>query len=203
MPVSEYDLSFYLEADRLALRRPPWPLWKVLLRGDVIWQFQTALRICEYLDRLPRPPLSVKMGRRVFRWWLERQKVKLAFSIPLHVFGPGLSIAHYGTIVVNENARIGANCRIHVDVNIGSAAGAPLEAPTLGDNIYIGPGAKLYGAIHIASGIAIGANSVVNKDFLEANISIAGVPARKISEGGSHGLLIRATEGLTATRGKP
>lgn len=37
---------------------------------------------------------------------------KLGFSIGLNVFGPGLSIAHYGCIVVNSGARIGTNCRI-------------------------------------------------------------------------------------------
>jgi serine O-acetyltransferase len=51
--------------------------------------------------------------------------------------------------------------------------------------VYIAPGAKIYGAIEIADNIAIGANAVVNKSFLEPNITIAGVPARKISDKGS------------------
>lgn len=38
---------------------------------------------------------------------------KLSISIKPNVFGPGLSIAHYGGIVVNPNAHIGSNCRIH------------------------------------------------------------------------------------------
>ena len=102
-----------------------------------------------------------------------------------NVFGPGLSIGHHGTIVVNGNSKVGANCRIHVCVSIGTKAGYSDVAPTLGDNIYIGPGAKLFGSIYIADGIAIGANSVVNKPFKEQNITIAGIPARKISSKGS------------------
>ncbi len=60
----------------------------------------------------------------------------------------------------------------------------------IGNNVYIGPGARIFGDIEIADGIAIGANAVVNRSFLEPGITIAGVPARKISDKGSKGLLI-------------
>lgn len=56
--------------------------------------------------------------------------------------------------------------------------------------MYIGPGAKIFGDIFIADNIAIGANAVVNKSFYESNITIAGVPAKKISNKGSKGLLV-------------
>ncbi|VBB39422.1 hypothetical protein TRIP_E190340 [uncultured Spirochaetota bacterium] len=52
----------------------------------------------------------------------------------------------------------------------------------IGNNAYIGPGAKLFGGITIADKIVIGANSVVNKSFYTPNISIAGVPAKVISQ---------------------
>lgn len=119
-----------------------------------------------------------------YKYRLNRFGKKLGFSIGVNVAGPGLSLPHRGTIVINKNARIGANCRIHVCVNIG-ASGGKVEAPQIGNNVYIAPGAKLYGAITIADGIAIGANSVVNNSFLEPNITIAGVPAKKIGVGGS------------------
>lgn len=110
------------------------------------------------------------------------------FEIPLNCFGKGLSIAHLGPIVVNGGAKIGDNCRIHVGVNIGTAAGFADSAPDIGDNVYIAPGVKIYGKIRIADGIAIGANAVVNKSFLTPNISIAGVPAKQISSKGTNGL---------------
>ncbi len=115
--------------------------------------------------------------------------IKLGFSIPLNVFDSGLSIAHIGPIIVNGGAKIGKNCRIHVGVNIGTKAGFEHDAPILGDNIYIGPGAKLFGKIHIADNIAIGANAVVNKSFAETGISIAGVPAKKISNKGTKNII--------------
>jgi serine O-acetyltransferase len=103
----------------------------------------------------------------------------LGFSIPINVFGPGLAIAHYGTIVINKNVRVGKNCRLHTCTNIGASGGSE-KAPHIGDNVYIAPGAKIFGDIKIASNIAIAANAAVGKSFEEENIMIGGVPAKKI-----------------------
>lgn len=70
---------------------------------------------------------------------------------------------------------------MEVCVNIG-ASGGTSDAPTIGDNVYIGPGAKIYGGIQLGNNIAIAANSSVNKSFEENSILIAGSPARKIKE---------------------
>lgn len=86
--------------------------------------------------------------------------------------------------MVNPNARIGRFCDIHVDVNIGQNYTAE-EVPTIGDNVWIGPGVKIFGKIHIADGVMIGANSVVNRSFDESDITIAGCPARKIKNSGN------------------
>lgn len=109
--------------------------------------------------------------------------LKLGFSIPLNCFGPGLSIAHYGCLVVG-NAKVGKNCRIQEDVNIGATGGIP-QAATIGDNVFIGTGAKIIGKIHIANNVSIGAGSVVVKDIDEEGCTVAGVPARVISKNGS------------------
>lgn len=60
------------------------------------------------------------------------------------------------------------------------------KAPTIGDNCFIGPGAKLFGDIKIGDNVAIGANAVVNKDFGD-NVTIAGVPAKVESKKGTNG----------------
>lgn len=113
---------------------------------------------------------------------------KLGFEIPPNVFGPGLKITHLGLRIVNWNAKVGKNCLLHSGVNIGTNGGnAGKNAPKIGNNVYIGPGVKIFGDIEIADNIAIGANSVVNKSFLEPGITIAGVPAKKISNKGSYG----------------
>ena len=105
----------------------------------------------------------------------------MGFSIPINVFRPGLAIVHYCTILINSSAKVGDNCRIHACVNIG-ASGGEKEASQLGDNIYIAPGAKIYGNIKIANNTAIGANAVVNKTFEDESILLVGIPAKKIKE---------------------
>jgi serine O-acetyltransferase len=108
---------------------------------------------------------------------------KYQWTILPNVFGEGLSIVHVGTIVVAADAKVGVNCRIHVCVNIGHAiAKGQSGVPIIGDNVYIGPGAKIFGPIQIGDNTAIGANAVVNTSFVEGNCTIAGSPARKISD---------------------
>ena len=67
-------------------------------------------------------------------------------------------------------------------------------AAIIGDNVFIGSGAKIIGEVTIANNIAIGAGAVVTKSFSEDNITIAGVPAKIISHKGSEKNLIKATE---------
>lgn len=95
------------------------------------------------------------------------------FSIPVNSFGLGLSIAHGGTVVVNDIARIGKNCRIHEGVTIGTT-GKNGRAAIIGDNCFIATGAKIIGDIHLGNDIAIGANAVVVKSFLENGITLGG-----------------------------
>jgi serine O-acetyltransferase len=115
-----------------------------------------------------------------------RYSNKLLMQIPLNVFNKGIAIVHIGNIIITPKARIGMNCRIHAGTNIGNSPSHGKDgSPRLGDNVYIGPGVKIFGEIEISDGIAIGANAVVNKSFSESNITIAGVPAKKISDNGS------------------
>lgn len=174
---SKKDLKEYLQADKIALgrgrkKRPGF--------SDLIWRYEICLRKCEYYTN---------MGGTINRVLLLFQKVRFkilgilcGFEIPLNAIDKGLSIAHRGTIIINGGAKIGENCRIHAGVNIGTVPGCSSVAPKIGNDCYIGPGAKLYGDIRIASGIIIGANAVVTRSFEEENVCIAGVPARKISD---------------------
>lgn len=127
--------------------------------------------------------------------WFRKLSIKLGFSIPFNTCDYGLGIVHYGLIVINGDARLGKNTRIHCGVNIGASAGFKAKgdtksyAPTIGDNCYIGPGAKLFGPITIGNNCVVGANAVVNKSFLEDGSVIVGIPAKKISNSGSENLV--------------
>lgn len=181
MITSKSEYLQYLEADRIALKRKA-SLKSLLL--DEIWQYQRLMRKLEYLTNCR----GNKIARVLTHYRYRKLGIKLGFSIPINTFGPGLSIAHYGTIAVNGGAKIGANCRIHVGVNIGTEAGKQADAPIIGNNCYIGPGAKIFGKIVLGDDIAIGANAVVNKSFPQGPATLGGVPARVISSKGSIGL---------------
>jgi serine O-acetyltransferase len=122
----------------------------------------------------------------VARLLLERYKFKLGISIPFITdIDSGFYIGHFGVIVINAGSRIGKNCNISQGVTLGQAnRGQHKGYPTLGDNVYIGPGAKIVGAVKIGNNVAIGANCVVTKDVPD-NAVVVGVPGRVISCQGS------------------
>ena len=178
---SKADYLYYLEADKISLRMEH---RKVCIPYvDSIYRFQRLMRKTEYYMNC-RKDLLGRLMVLVLKLLYYRKSQKLGFSIGLNVFGPGLSIAHYGQLVVNENAKVGKNCRIHEGVTIGATNGNP-EAPQIGDNVFIASGAKIIGNIRIADDVAIGANAVVVKDILEPGITVGGVPAKKISSNSS------------------
>jgi len=197
---SKADYEFYLKADYASLYKNTHPTFIDRMLNRIfedenweIWSYQKALRKAEYLNNCNH---SI-MGKIRYAFALKNlHKIgnKLGFYICLNTFGPGLSIGHPGMIIVNADSRIGANCHIHPGTVIGTQAGPVSKTPVLGDNIHIGPGVIIFDKIEISDNIAIGANSVVNKSFTESGITIAGVPAKKISDKGSKGLLVLGTE---------
>jgi serine O-acetyltransferase len=178
---SKKDYLYYLKADSFGEKGTVWTdrLLKFLF-PDEIQKFKRLLRKAEYYKNVKKGFFN-NIVYYITKYRFKKQSLKLGFTIPENVFGPGLSIPHYGTIIVNAKARVGANCRIHVSTNIGESGGVS-GAPIIGDNVYIGPGAKIYGAIRIADNIAIAANAAVSRSFLNSNMMIGGVPARELKE---------------------
>ena len=177
---SKEEYLAYLEADRINLGCAK-NAANYLFHD--IWRYQRLLRRLEYQKNCKKGRVA-GVVELYLRLRFKHLGTRLGFSISPNTFGPGLALVHQGTVVVNHHARIGANCRVHIDVNIG-ASGGTSDAPQLGHNVYIAPGAKLFGGIYIADGVAIGANAVVNRSFDEPDITIGGVPAKKISDKGS------------------
>lgn len=88
---------------------------------------QVALRLYELLIN------RKSVWRFLFKMYFNRLLIRLGFSIPPNVFDYSLCIVHYGNLVVNPNAKIGRNYRIHVGVNIGSKTG--FYKPNIAKNI--------------------------------------------------------------------
>lgn len=175
------DYKMYLDADRIALGKE---YRKPKFVHDEIWKFERLLRKTEYYTNCRRDVIG-KIYSMFLQFYYYKKRLKYNTYIPLNVFGPGLSIAHFGSIVVNGNAKIGKNCRIQESTTIGATNGSD-KAPIIGNNIFIGSGSRIIGEIEIGNDIAIGANAVVINNFKEDGITIAGVPAKKISDNDSH-----------------
>lgn len=174
-------LRHYLNEDLWAHGLSAWRPW-FRVSNRVVY-FQRLLRFGEYYEGRRDP-----LGRFWFGLLRVRLRVmgeRLGFEIPRGVFGPGLSIAHHGTITVNGEAVVGHNCRIDTQTTIGDVRG---EAPRIGDNVYIGSGARILGGVTIGDEVAIGANAVVIEDVPD-RVTVGGIPARVISQRGSRGVL--------------
>ena len=182
------ELKFFIVKDMLSEKRNNFSKEFIF---SPVFRYTVLLRVNEYLLNTNKF-FIIKL---LPLFWYKRLGVKLGFSIPFNVFSYGLGIVHYGLLIVNPDAKIGKNCRIHAGVNIGGSAGfkqagdSKRYAPVIGNNTYIGPGAKLFGPIEIGNDCVIGANAVVNKSFVENNITIGGIPAKIISNKGSKGLV--------------
>lgn len=96
-------------------------------------------------------------------------------DIPPRVpIGPRLYIPHpVGTVVMAE--RIGSGCTLVSGVTIGMRREP--EFPIIGDNVYVGAGARVLGAITIGNNVQIGANAVVLQDVPDDSVAV-GVPAQ-------------------------
>lgn len=148
-----------------------------------IIKYTLLMRKVEYYNNCTKGIFN-KIITTYLKYLYKRKSIRYGFSIPINTFGPGVIIKHRGTIVINKDCKIGENCIINVDVNIGTNMGKANEAPTIGNNVFIGPGAKLFGKIKIGDNVAIGANSVVNKD-VPSNCTVAGVPFKIVNNKGT------------------
>jgi len=94
---------------------------------------------------------------------------------PRAKLGKRLMIPHPNGVVIHEDAVIGDDCMIMQQVTIGMIGDG--EVPTLGNNVYVGAGAKIIGKVRIGDGARIGANAVVTKDVPRGSTAV-GIPAK-------------------------
>lgn len=108
---------------------------------------------------------------------LEKQKARLKCAYINHYFASSIPLnknihlfttphAFYG-IFISSSAKIGNGCTIFQNVTIGSNTipdSKNAGAPTIGNNVYIGAGAKIIGNIKIGNNVRIGAGCCVTRD---------------------------------------
>jgi serine O-acetyltransferase len=162
-------------------------IWYVLMGGSFKYNFW--MRTCLYTKSNWLLKYSIHI---IARFMLRHLMFKYGISIPYDTkIGSGFYIGHFGCIVVNVGSIIGKNCNISQGVTLGQAnRGINKGYPILGDNIYIGPGAKIVGAVTIGNNVAIGANCVVTKDIADNSV-VVGIPGKVISQKGATGYVNR------------
>lgn len=150
-----------------------------LLQGSeraVLQKHQRTLRKLEY-----HLNAGHKIRELIYRLKLNRLQNRYALHIPPNTCGKGLRLLHVGSVLINDKARLGNNCALHINTAI-VAGNSTNGVPEIGNHVLICTGATLVGGIRIADDIVIGANALVNKSFTDENITVAGVPAKKIKE---------------------
>lgn len=117
----------------------------------------------------------------LFRLIVRRLSHKFGYQIPVSgSIGEGFYIGHFGTIVMNSEAKIGKNCNIAHSTTIGRASRGRLEgSPSIGDHVWIGTGSVIVGNITIGSNVLIAPNTFVNMDVPDNSI-IIGNPGKII-----------------------
>jgi serine O-acetyltransferase len=93
-------------------------------------------------------------------------------------FGPGFVLIHSTGVVINGQVRGGRNILIEHQVTIGAER---REAPTIGNGVFLGAGAKILGSVVVGDGARVGANAVVVKD-VPAHSTVVGIPARVVRQ---------------------
>lgn len=91
-------------------------------------------------------------------------------------FGPGFVLIHSLGVVINGSVRGGANVKLEHQVTIGAEK---RQSPQLGDDVFVGAGAKILGAVSVGDGAKVGANAVVLRD-VPAGATAVGIPARVV-----------------------
>ncbi len=154
-------------------------------RQEAGFRITFMMRLCRWLRACP----VTRYGFYHIATFLhQRSAVRHGVFIdPLTEVGGGLFLAHALNIVVNRRCRIGRNVNLSQGITLGiSNRGSKAGTPEIGNEVYIGPGAVIFGDIRIGDQAAIGANSVVTKD-IPARSVVVGIPGKVISNGGSDG----------------
>ena len=162
---SKKELEFYIKADRIMNTGTDKAERRLLYRNHLLLLLK-YLRKSEYYNS--HNPILFNF------WYMKylRLSERLGITINLGVFGYGLVIPHYGTIVVGGGNRIGNYCVLHTSTCI--TAGRKV----IGDAFYLSSGAKVVNNINVAEGVTLAANAVLNSSVEDPDVLLVGTPAR-------------------------
>lgn len=139
-----------------------------LFAPDMIMLWMKAMRYTAYYSQFGG------WGKLLYYKLLARYKrlsAKLGFSIGYEVFGYGLVIPHWGTIVVGGSNHIGKYAVLHTSTCIVDGAS------TIGNGLYLSTGAIISNHVELGDGVTVGANSTLNRGVGLSGVLLIGSPA--------------------------
>lgn len=177
------DLKEYLAADWARYSDDHKPKWWTKFTFSETWMLYSYVRNLRYLDYYSNNKNLFTVIPYLFRS-LKQRRMALKYSINIapHCIGPGFLLVHPGFVRIGS-CYIGANATILPNVLVGRRRPIPNTEVTIGNNVYIGTGAKVLGRVVVGNNVTIAANSVVIKDIPD-NCVVSGVPAKIIMKDG-------------------
>jgi serine O-acetyltransferase len=169
---------------------------KMRLRASILFPGLSAVMLYRVYHHLLHGVRSNTFTRLAYSAvWLPARMHAVIVGIEIDAnahIGSGLFINHFGAIIIGP-ANIGENCNISQSVTIGRSSkvsqwehedAEPLDIPTIGNRVWIGPGAVIAGLLTVADDASVSANSLVTRDIPAGGIAM-GVPAQVVSTKGS------------------
>jgi serine O-acetyltransferase len=178
------DVRRYVLVKRVGGRIGTWHTLRTIWRHEPLWGI-AAYRFGQWVDakhRIFAIQIPLRIAYAVVEWLVE-----IVLGIHIHrgaKIGRGFYIGHYGSLWIGP-VQMGEYCNVSHEVTIGIGGVGPNRGfPHIGDRVYIGPGAKVFGRISIGNDVAIGANSVVSRSLADRSV-VVGNPARVVGFHGS------------------
>lgn len=179
MIANKKELRFYIMADRMMNRGYfKLPLSKRLLRmlyPDHVMNYLEHMRKFSYYEN----HRSGIVGKWRYFWHKSRYYqlgLKCGFSIGKDCFGYGLTLLHYGSIVVGQRNRIG-NYAI-----VFPASCIVDDGSVIGDGLFMATGAVISKQLVLGDAVNVAANSVLAQSCPEGYVTFAGAPAKQVKE---------------------
>jgi serine O-acetyltransferase len=156
-----------VRSDFAAHERDPWRqgVWVLLVYRFGRWRYTVR-------PAFLRKPLSL-----LYKFLKIASQILTGIDLPCETkVGDRLVIEHFGGIIISGDTIIGNDVVIRHGVTLGLRRTGIAGAPTIGNGVDIGAGAKILGPVKIGDGAVIGANAVVLID-VPAGALAAGIPA--------------------------
>lgn len=183
-----HDFDADLERYAYVLGRPKWSVLFFAQGAQASLVYRIGHWLYTGLEN--RSPL-VKVLLLVHFLFFRLTEILTGISLePKAEIGPGLYIGHFGGVIVGSGVRLGSNCNLSQGVTLGvDGRGERRGSPHIGDRVFIGPGAKVFGKITIGDDVVIGANAVINQSLPDRAVVVSGA-LRIVSHKGSFDFVI-------------